>query len=114
DVADKAAGLAYQQRARRQIPRRQIALPISVEAAGRDPGEIERRRAIAAQSGEGLLRGGDLVPRKREITTAIMRQSAGDDRVPKPLPRGNTNTLVVEKRALAALGNEHFVIGRIV
>ena len=40
-VADEAAGFAHQDQAGGEIPRRQIALPIGIEPAGGDPGEIE-------------------------------------------------------------------------
>jgi hypothetical protein len=43
-----------------------------------------------------------------------MRQSAGDDRLGQPLPRRDTDALVIEKRALAAFGNKHLVVGGVV
>ena len=43
-----------------------------------------------------------------------MRQAAGDHRVGQPLARGDADALVVEEGALAALGDEHLVGGRIV
>ena len=39
------------------VPRRQIALPVGIEPAGGDKGEVERGGAEAAQAGEMLLRG---------------------------------------------------------
>ena len=63
-IADEAAGFAHQEHAGGEVPRREVALPIGIEAAGGDPGEIERRGAEAAQAGEVLLRGGDLTPRE--------------------------------------------------
>ena len=59
EIGHKAAGFAHQKDARGHVPRRQIALPIGVEPAGGDIGEIERGGAEAAQPGEMLLRGGD-------------------------------------------------------
>src|SRR5215469_2016926 len=114
DVADKAAGLAHQERARRKIPGREIAFPIGVEPPCRDPSEIKRRRAVAAQPREGALRGCDFVAGEPEIATPEMRQATGDDSVGEPLPRGDADALVVQKRTLAALGDEHVVIRRIV
>ena len=43
-----------------------------------------------------------------------MRQAAGDHRVGEPLAGGDADAPVVEKGALAALGDEHLVGGRIV
>ena len=113
-IADEAAGFAHQNHPGGEIPRRQIALPIGVEPAGGDPGEIERRRAITAQSGEVLLRGGNLVARQRQIAAAVMRHAAGDHGVGEALARRDPDALVVEERALAALGDEQLLVGRIV
>ena len=49
-VADKAAGFADKQHACRRIPNVEIVLPEAVEPTGRDPGEIERRRAEPADA----------------------------------------------------------------
>src|ERR1700733_2549501 len=114
-VADEAAGFAHQNYPGGDIPRRQVALPIGIEPAGGDPGEIEGRRAVTAQTGETLLRGCDLVARQRQIAAAaVMRQAAGDNRVGQVLARRDPDALVVEIRALAALGDEQLLIGRIV
>ncbi len=43
-----------------------------------------------------------------------MRQAAGDHRLVELLARGDAHALVVEVRALALLGEEQVVIGRIV
>ena len=114
-IADEAAGFAHQNHPGGEIPRRQIALPIGIEPSGGDPGEIERRRAVTAQTGKVLLRGGDLVTRQRQIAAApVMRQAAGDHRVGQPLAHRDPDALVVEIRALAALGDEQLLVGRIV
>ena len=85
-IADEAAGFTHQDHPGGDIPRRQIAFPIGIEPAGGDPGEVERRGAVTAQTGEILLRRGDLVTRQRQIAAAaVMRQAAGDDRVSEPL-----------------------------
>src|SRR5581483_10264610 len=86
EIGDEAAGLAHQNYACRHIPRREVPLPISIEASRRDPGEIERRGAETAQPGEVLLRGGDFAPGEGEVAAAVMRQSTGDDGIRKPLP----------------------------
>ena len=112
--AGEAAGFAHQEHAGGEVPRRKVALPIGVEAAGGDPGEIERRRAEAAQPGEVLLRGGDLPAGEGEIAAPVMRQPAGDDRIGEPLPRGDADAPVVEEGALAVLGHEQLVVRRIV
>ena len=72
EVGDEAAGLAHQQDAGRDVPRREVALPIAVEPAGRDQGEIERRRAEAAQPG-------DLVLDRRRARCRTARDRRGRD-----------------------------------
>ena len=57
EVGRIAAGLAHQRDARRHVPRRQVALPIAIEASGRDPGEIERGGSETAQTGNAILHG---------------------------------------------------------
>src|ERR1700728_1310499 len=91
-----------------------MGVPIGIEPAGRNPGEIESRGAIAAQAGEILLRGGDLVARNGQVAASVMGQAAADDGVAKPAPRGHPDALAVEKGALAALGDKKLVVGRIV
>ena len=49
-VGDKAARLAHQQTARGGIPRLETAFPEALIAPGRDPGEIERGGAKAADA----------------------------------------------------------------
>ncbi len=114
EIGDEAAGFAHQDNARGHVPRRQVALPISIEPSGRDPGEIESGGAVTAQAGEMLLRGGDFLAPEREIAAAVMRQPAGDDGLGEPLPSGDADALVVEESALAAFGDEQVVVGGIV
>src|SRR5471032_2603797 len=42
DIGHKAAGLAQDDDAGRDVPRRDIPLPIAIEPAGRDEGHVER------------------------------------------------------------------------
>src|SRR5579862_7528661 len=113
-IADEAAGFADQDDARGKIPRRQVALPVGVEPAGCDPGEVEGRRAVAAQSGKVLLRGGNFAARQHEVAAPVMRQAAGDNGFGKIAARGDAKALIVEERALAVLGDEELLVGRIV
>ena len=53
-VADEAAGLAQDDDAGGEVPGAQVALPEAVEAAGGDPGEVERGGAGAADAGRDL------------------------------------------------------------
>src|SRR5262249_1732122 len=50
EVAHKSTGFAHKQDPGCHVPGREIAFPIAVDAAGRDPGQIERRRTKAAKS----------------------------------------------------------------
>ena len=113
-IGDEAAGLAHQDEPGRDVPGLDIALPIAVEPAGGDPGEIERGGAEAAQAGDLLLHGAGFLARQREVAAADMRQAAGDHGVGKPLAAGDADALLVQEGALAALGDEHLVVGRIV
>src|SRR5262249_38050853 len=42
EIAGESAGLAHDDQPARDVPGRQVALPVGVEPAGRHPGEIER------------------------------------------------------------------------
>src|SRR5215472_10537280 len=114
EIGDEAAGFAYQRNSRRHVPRRQPALPIGVEAAGRHPGEIERGAAEPPQSGDPLLHRDMLAAREFHVAAAGMRERAGDDRVGQPLARRHPQPLIVEEGALAALGGEQLVIDGVV
>src|SRR5688572_27156097 len=48
EVSDEATRLAHHQQAGRHVPRRQVALPVDVEPAGRDRSEVERGGAESA------------------------------------------------------------------
>ena len=113
EIGDEAAGLAHQQHAGRHVPRRKVALPVRIEAAGRDPGEVERGCAEAAQPRVRLLGRGDLAAREHEVAATEMRKSAGDHCVGKSLPGGDPNAAVVKKGAFAALGDKQFVVRRV-
>src|SRR5215468_7287050 len=114
EIGDEAAGFAYQRNSRRHVPRRQPALPIGVEAAGRHPGEIERGGPEPPQSGDPLLHRDMFVAREFHVAAAGMRERAGDDRVGESLPRRHPQPLIVEEGALAALGGEQLVIDGVV
>ena len=114
EIADKAAGLAHERDARRHVPGREVALPIGIETAGGDPGEIERGRAEAAQPGDLVLHRAVLTARQLEVAAAGMRQPAGHHGVGKPPARRHPQPLIVEESALAAFGGEQLVVCRIV
>src|SRR6266852_1127510 len=114
EVGDEAAGLAHQRNSRRHVPRRKVALPIGVDAAGGDPGEIERGRPESPQAGDLVLHGIVLAARERDIAAAGVRERAGDDGVGEPLARRDPQAPIVEIGALAALGGEQLVVRRIV
>src|SRR5262249_8749719 len=67
-----------------------------------------------AKRGEGAVCGGVSAARESETAAAVRRQAAGDDGIREPLSRGDADALVIEERTLAALGDKHLVIGRIV
>src|SRR6266446_1744101 len=55
EVGNVAARLAHEDETGRDVPRREVALPIRVKSPGRDPGEIEGSSAEAAQAGDLAL-----------------------------------------------------------
>src|SRR5262244_268397 len=114
EIGDEAAGFTHQRDSRRHVPRRQPALPIGVEAAGRHPGEIERGGPEPPQSGDPLLHRDVLAAREFHVAAARMRERAGDDRVGEPLARRHPQPLIVEEGPLAAFGGEQLVIGGVV
>ncbi len=87
EVGYETAGFAHHDDSRRRVPGRKIALPISVESPGRNPGEVEGGGPEAAQPRDLLLDGGEFLAKERQIAPAEMRQPAGDHRVGEPLAR---------------------------
>ena len=98
----------------RDVPGRDIALPVAVEPAGRDEGEVERRRAEPPQPRDLVLDGAEFAQAQLQIAAAEMRQAAGDHGIGQALARRHAQPLVVEERALAALGDVKLVGDRIV
>jgi hypothetical protein len=79
-VGDEAARLAHQDDARGDVPELEVLFPKSVEAAGRDPGEIERRRAEAADAGDlGRDRVEDAVE-AADVAVRLIGDTGGDQR----------------------------------
>src|SRR5262245_49019880 len=114
EVGREAAGLAYQRDPGRHVPGRQVALPIGVETAGRDPGEVERGRSEATHARDLVLHRDMLAARELHVAAAGVRKRAGHDRVGEPLAPRHAQPLIVKERALAALGGEKLVVGGIV
>ena len=65
EIGDEAARFAHQQDARRDVPQVEIVFPEAVQPPGRDPGEIERGRAEAADARDLRAR-----PRRRSSPIA--------------------------------------------
>src|SRR5207237_7926317 len=59
EIGDVTSCLAYQDRARRHVPRRYVALPIAVDTSRRDPRQVESGGAETAQACHLVLTGGD-------------------------------------------------------
>src|SRR3546814_16182912 len=67
EIADETARLAHQQHTGGDVPDIQVGLPETIEAARRNPGEIEARRAEAANAGDfGADGGEDAAPLRSE------------------------------------------------
>src|SRR4051794_23475337 len=70
DIGDEAAGLAQDDDAGRDVPRRDIALPIAVEPSGRDEGHVERRGAESPQPRNLVLDSGQFTEPQVEVAAA--------------------------------------------
>src|SRR6516162_9901836 len=114
EIGDKAAGLAHERNPGRHVPRREPALPIGIDAAGRDPCKIERRRSEPAQPGGPFLYRRMLAARQRDIATAGVRQGARNNRFGKPLASRHAQPAIIQEGALAALGGEQLITDGIV
>src|SRR5882757_3940574 len=99
-VGHIAACLAHQYHAGGEIPRRQIALPIDVEAPRRDVGKIERGRAETPQACDLVLNRGKFLAELAKIATPVMRQPAAYDGIEQALTRRYADTPIVAERAL--------------
>src|SRR3974390_1360540 len=58
EIGDVASRLAYQHRACRNVPRRDVALPIAIKTSRRHPGEVESRGTETPQPRDFVLHGG--------------------------------------------------------
>ena len=96
-VGDPAAGLGDQQQARGDVPGVEVALPVAVEAAGGDPGEVQRRGAEAADAGHPLADLVQLLQEGRVLAVAQERDAGGQHRLVHPRARGDPQALVVEE-----------------
>src|SRR5262249_491910 len=114
EIGDIASGLTHQHGACRHVPRRNVAFPIAVDASGRDPGKVESRGAKPAQPRDLVLHGGNLPETERDIAPAVVPQTPPDDASEKPPSRRDPQPFFVEESALAALGDEQVIVGRIV
>src|SRR2546421_11805297 len=101
ETGNKAAGLAHQKDTGGEIPRRENALPIGVEAAGRHVSKIERGRAEAPQARDLVLDRAHLAAEQGEIAASVMRQRAAYHRLDEALARRDADAPVVEERARA-------------
>src|SRR5687767_14930606 len=77
-VGDEAARLAHQEDARGDVPELEILLPEAVIAPRRDPGEVERGRAEAADSGDLRTDRVEDLLEAVEMAVALPRHAGGD------------------------------------
>src|SRR4051812_3335377 len=114
EVADQAAGLGDQQRARGHVPRRQAGFEETFGEAGRHVGEVQRRRARTAQAGGALHDVGHHAQVDVEVVARAKRESGGDQRLLQLDALAHADAAVVEVGAAAARGGEEVVAGGIV
>lgn len=72
-IGNEAAGFAYHDQSRRQVPRFEVSFPTTVDPSSRDPGEIKGGCAETAQASNVLLHRAHFFPRKSDIPVAMMR-----------------------------------------
>ena len=114
EIGDEAARLADQHDAGGDVPELEVLLPEAVEAARRDPGEIERGRAEAADAGDfGRDRVEDLVE-AAEIAMRLVGDAGGDQRLGEVAAGGDAQPPLVEPGAPALFRPEALVGQRIV
>jgi hypothetical protein len=89
-------------------------LPETVEPPGSDPGQIERRRAVAADAGEARLDDLQLVAELDMVAAGDVGDAATDDAVLGLGAGGDAQAAVVEEGARAALGDVELVVGGVV
>src|SRR5437868_4905550 len=114
DAAEDTAGLAHDDLSRRDVPRLQVAFPVTVEAAGGDKSHIQRGCSEPTQTRHLGLNFGHLGARQIEVAATHMWQPAGDHAFVQFAPAGNAQPLIVEEGALAAFSGIEFVISWIV
>ena len=114
EIGDEAARLAHQHDAGGDVPELEVLLPEAVEAAGGDPGEIERGRAEAADAGDlGRDRVEDLVE-AAEIAMRLVGDAGGDQRFGEVAAGGDAQPPLVEPGAPALFRPEALVGQRVV
>ena len=96
------------------VPGREVALPVAVEPTGRDPGEIERGGAEAAQARDLALHSGGFLRAERNVAAAGCGSPQAITASASRRRAATRRRCVVEERALAALGGKQVVVGGIV
>ena len=110
---DNAARLAHEQVARRVIPLREAVLVEGVEPAGRDPREVERGRAGAAD----VARQGQHAAEDRRLQPALVGdvgEARADERARERRRLADPQRRAVEPAALAARRAERLAAHRVV
>src|SRR5690606_2075022 len=88
EIGDEAAGLPHQNDARGDVPELKVLLPETVITAGRDPGEIERGRAEAANSGHFRRDGAEDLLEAIQIAMPLERRAGRNQRFVEMAARG--------------------------
>src|SRR5207248_2687783 len=114
EIAHPSARLGHEQRAGRDVPRREVNLEEAVEDAGRGVCEIERRRSRAADA----LRDRDYILEDADVDLDVLlrakRKSGREKRSLDADLIRDVHPLPVAKRARAALGGEEEIPQRLV
>ena len=114
EVADHSAGLADQQRAGGDVPRREMQLEEAVENAGGRVGEIERCRAGPAYTFRDTNNALEYLAINRHEFLCSKRKARGQERSFDGLLIGDVHPLAIAERARAALGGEEEIAQRLV
>src|SRR5262249_32600920 len=101
--ADVATRFAHQDQATGDIPRLEVTLDKTVEAAGRDPSEVEGGGAGAAQPTGAGHQGLTFAEKALVARAATVRNAGADQAVGQVLAVGDTQAPIVDEGALPAL-----------
>ena len=114
EVADQATGLDHQQATRRDIPGVEPDLEEAIGAAGRQPGQVERRGAGTAQAGGLLHQVAEHTGIGVQMGEVAVWEAGAYERILQFVAFAHTDAAIIEEGATAAAGGIEVVADGIV